>query len=205
MRRRLSLLYTLIMFLGLAPAAIAEWGFGYPSGWAEIFHPVTIPDWDRQGLERLVRYCARPAFSQQRLGMLDPETLVYTLCRPTPDGKTELLLTPIELLTRLADLISPPRLHKHRYCGVLAPRAKLHLAVVASAGPAGATLQLLEEVARKMDMPAAEDSDDGPGHIKSVVSRGWAKLLARMLNCYAIPPSAMANACRWCVVGAASR
>jgi hypothetical protein len=35
------------------------------------------------------------------------------------------------------------RLHKHRYCGVLAPNAKLRRAVIASAGPAGATLQVI--------------------------------------------------------------
>jgi hypothetical protein len=28
---------------------------------------VTIEDWDRQGLERLVRYCARPPLAQERL------------------------------------------------------------------------------------------------------------------------------------------
>ncbi len=155
--------------------------------------------------------------------MINPETPVYTLRRPTPDGNTELLLTPVELATRLADLISPPRLHKHRYYGVLAPRAasaakptvvsyagdNVRRAVVASAGPAGATLQLLEEAAGKMDLTTADSNDDGskssPGRIKSAVSRGWALLLARMLNRYAIPPSAMPSVCRCCVVGAASR
>jgi hypothetical protein len=109
--------------------------------------------------------------------------LVYQLRRPTADGKAELLLTPVELLSRLAALISPPRLHKHRYCGVLAPRAKLRRAVVASAGPAGATLQWLEEAASKMDLPAAEDDDGSPGRIKAAVSRGWAMLLARIYEC----------------------
>ena len=33
----------------------------------------------------------------------------------------------------------PTRIHKHRYCGVLAPNAKLRRAVIVSAGPAGAT------------------------------------------------------------------
>ncbi|MCP4548563.1 MAG: hypothetical protein GY835_19065, partial [bacterium] len=73
------------------------------------------------------------------------------------------------------------------YCGVLAPRAKLRRAVIASAGPAGATLQLLEEAARKMDLTTADGDDDGnnsgPGRIKSAVSRGWALLLARIYEC----------------------
>jgi len=29
----------------------------------------------------------------------------------------------------LAHLVTPPRIHKHRYCGVLAPNAKLRRAV----------------------------------------------------------------------------
>ena len=42
-----------------------------------------------------------------------------------------LRLTPLELLERLAPLIPPPRLHRHRYHGVLAPNARLRAAVVA--------------------------------------------------------------------------
>jgi hypothetical protein len=49
------------------------------------------------------------------------------------------------LLDRLAHLVTPPRIHKHRYCGVLAPNAGLRQAVIKSAGPAGTTLQVLQE------------------------------------------------------------
>ena len=35
---------------------------------------------------------------------------------------TEILLGPLEFLARLIDLLTPPRKHRHRYCGVLAPR-----------------------------------------------------------------------------------
>ena len=52
---------------------------------------VTIQGWDRHGLERLVRYCARPPLSQERLGRLNDETLVYSLRNPTIDGLTELM------------------------------------------------------------------------------------------------------------------
>ncbi len=62
-----------------------------------------------------------------RHGHLD-SAAIHTL-----DGRTELYLTPLELLDRLAKLITPPRIHKHRYCGVLAPNAKLRQAVIAFA------------------------------------------------------------------------
>ena len=36
----------------------------------------------------------------------------------------ELVLTPLELINRIAQLVPPPRTHRHRYYGVLAPPAK---------------------------------------------------------------------------------
>ena len=38
----------------------------------------------------------------------------------------------LELLDRLSALVTPPRVHKHRYCGVLAPYARLRQAVAAT-------------------------------------------------------------------------
>jgi hypothetical protein len=51
------------------------------------------------------------------------DQLVYRFPRSQPNGRTKLRLTPLELIERLAALISPPRLHRHRYHGVLAPNA----------------------------------------------------------------------------------
>ncbi|MBE0564766.1 MAG: transposase, partial [Krumholzibacteria bacterium] len=109
-----------------------------------------MPGWDRHGLERLVRYCARPPLSGERLGRLGDDLLVYRLRKPTTDGRTGLLLTPHQLLDRLARLVTPPRRHKHRCCGVLAPNARLRTAVTASAGPAGSTLQVLGQARERM-------------------------------------------------------
>ena len=33
----------------------------------------------------------------------------------------KLVLTPLALINRFAALVPPPRTHRHRYCGVLAP------------------------------------------------------------------------------------
>jgi hypothetical protein len=46
--------------------------------------------------------------------------------------------------------VTPPRQHKHRYCGLLAPNARVRNAVTASTGAAGATLQLLEQARLNM-------------------------------------------------------
>jgi hypothetical protein len=53
----------------------------HAGGWS-VDASVTIPGWDRHGLERLARYCARPPLSQERLGRLNEQTLVYSK-RPT--------------------------------------------------------------------------------------------------------------------------
>jgi hypothetical protein len=82
---------------------------------------------DRAGSERLLRYCARPIFSMERLAWVaeDHNRLVYHLPKPMPDGRSQLYLTPLELLDRPAQLIPPPRLHRHRYHGAFAPNSPL--------------------------------------------------------------------------------
>jgi len=58
---------------------------------------------------------------------------------PAPEGRTELVLAPIQLPERIARLIPPPRVHRHRYHGVLAPNAKLRAAVTCIGRPEAET------------------------------------------------------------------
>jgi len=74
---------------------------------------VRIEGHDRAGLERLLRYCARPPFALEHLEQLAQDPLVYRFPRPQPDGSAELRLTPLELIERLGALIPPPRIHRH--------------------------------------------------------------------------------------------
>ena len=46
------------------------------------------------------------------------------------------MLTPLELIDRIAALVPPPRTHRHRYFGVLAPNSPLRAAATAFATPA---------------------------------------------------------------------
>ncbi len=119
----------------------STWGgtgrLGYrPSGGFSIDASVQIAAHDRAGLQRLLRYCARPPFALERMettgyGATGGERIVYRLPHPAPGGGTALLLTPLEVLKRLALLIPPPRIHRHRYHGVLAPNARLRYQVIA--------------------------------------------------------------------------
>jgi hypothetical protein len=62
------------------------------------------------------------------------QRLFYQLPKPPPEGQTVLSLTPMEFFERLATLIPPPRRHRHRYHGVLAPNAPLRAVVTSHAG-----------------------------------------------------------------------
>ena len=63
----------------------------------------------RAGLARLLAYGARGPIALERLGTLPDGRLTYQLKRPLPDGRTELVLQPTELLRKLATLVPPPR------------------------------------------------------------------------------------------------
>src|SRR4051812_34750180 len=102
---------------------------------------VTVRAGDREGLERLCRYGARPPFSLERLSMLGDGRVAYLLRKPRRNGATHLVMTPVQRLARLAALIPPPRFPLQRLSGVFAPRSRLRAFVVPS-GPvarAGAT------------------------------------------------------------------
>jgi len=96
---------------------MAEWQHG---GGFSVDAKVCIEAHERCGLERLLRYCARPAFALERLREIDARHLVYESVKP---GSVGLMPTPLQLLDRLAALIPPPRKHRHRTYGVLAPNA----------------------------------------------------------------------------------
>jgi hypothetical protein len=63
--------------------AMAAWEHG---GGYSVDASVRIEADDRAGLERLLRYCARPAFALERLRETDPEHLVYESAKPGPGG-----------------------------------------------------------------------------------------------------------------------
>jgi len=88
---------------------------------------------DRAGLARLLAYGARGPIALERLGTLPDGRLTYPLKRPLPDGRTELVLQPTELLRKLATLMPPPRRNLVRYHGLFAPHSALQAKVVAAA------------------------------------------------------------------------
>ena len=91
---------------------------------------VAVPAGDRQRLERLCRYVARPPLTIKRLSRLSDGRLLYGLSHPWRDGTTHVAFLPLELIEKLAALVPPPRVNLVRYHGVLAPAARHRAKVV---------------------------------------------------------------------------
>ncbi|MGI9334981.1 MAG: transposase [Gammaproteobacteria bacterium] len=112
---------------------------------------VTIDAHDRAGLERLLLYCAQPVLLLERLSWrIEGGRAVFRLPKPRLDGTQHIELGVSELLDRLSQLRTPPRRHRDRYHGVLAPNAPMRPAVTARAG------QPLEGVPRPVSSPAVD-------------------------------------------------
>ena len=160
-----------------------------------------VPSYFRS-LEHLLRYCARPPFALERLSVTrGPDgrgtRVRYVLPRhkaanwvgpgrgrkSTRPGANDVVeLTPFEFLDRLADLVPPPRKHRHRYHGVFAPNHKLRRAV---------TTLAIGNIGKQRDAAAGGPGADGRAtggccdahhkprsHDTSRIA--WAKLMARV-------------------------
>ena len=89
-----------------------------------------VPAHRRDQLAQLIRYTARGAVSLERLTQDANGDLVYTFTHPWSDGTTEIRLSPLELLEKLAALVPLPRVHLVRYGGCLAPHSHLRGAII---------------------------------------------------------------------------
>ncbi|MBK9522286.1 MAG: transposase [Rhodocyclaceae bacterium] len=170
---------------------MVQWEHG---GGFSVDASVCVEGNDRAGLERLLRYCARPPFALEHLHQHDAEHVVYHNPKPHQGGPRELVLTPLELIDKIAALIPPPRTHRHRYYGVLAPNAPMRAAVTALAplaiSPVGAGVLCMAGCPlRGAPTPLKADTNTAPESKSRAAARYlWAMLLARIyeafpLNC----------------------
>ncbi len=85
---------------------------------------------ERDKIERLCRYITRPAVALERLSLNARGQVVYRLKKPYDDGTTHIVMSPLELLEKLAAIIPRPRVHLTRYSGVFAPHYKYRSLIV---------------------------------------------------------------------------
>ena len=93
---------------------------------------VRTPAWDREGLERLIRYCARPPFKSENLHWNGP-WLIYRFPKPTHKGQTFIQYETLEFIDKIAAFIPYPRAHRRHYHGVFAPHSPLRSKVTVNA------------------------------------------------------------------------
>ncbi len=96
---------------------------------------VVAPAGDRPALERLVRYLLRPPLSLKRLWLREDGVVAYRLQRPDGRGRTVLLMTPLELLSRLTAILPAPRLALRRQLGVFSAGSPDRRKVVPAKAP----------------------------------------------------------------------
>jgi len=137
---------------------------------------------DREGLERLIRYCARPPFALERITKQPDGSIIYRLNKPLANGQTLLRLTSLELIDKLAALVPPPRIHRHRYYGVLAPNSPFRTSVTAMSGQSISQGTIEIQTTDKNDEPVEQEQENKP---KRPPNRYlWAMLLARIYNLF---------------------
>lgn len=119
-------------------------------------------------LERLCRYIARPAVSEQRLSLTDSQNVRYELKTPYRNGTTHVFFSPLDFISKLAALVPPPRLNLTRFYGVFAPNSHVRAEVTAS--------QRGKQSPRLAEHLKASDK---PYHARSMK---WAQRLKRVFN-----------------------
>ena len=128
-----------------------------------------------------MRYCARPPFASERLSWEKrSQRVIYELPKPRPNAPGAIALDPLEFIDRLVVLIAPPRIHRHRYHGVIAPNARLRSAVTACANQAVEGVVAIPPLHEKMD----ESAESATVRARSAAVRMWAALLARIYEVF---------------------
>jgi hypothetical protein len=126
--------------------------------------------WEREKLEKLCRYIARPAVAEERLQMRSSGDIVLRLKTPYSDRTTHLLFSGLEFVEKLAALIPPPRIHLTRFFGCLAPHAKIRSQIVPR-----------KDDKTKQDSQSPETAIPVSATPAKKTHRiGWAELLARV-------------------------
>jgi hypothetical protein len=132
---------------------------------------------DRDGLERMARYLARPPIATDRLSSRDDGRLELRLKRPWRDGTTAFVFQPHELIERLVAIVPRPRAHLVRYSGVLAPAFAGRAQIVPCADKAPTRLP-----ATAPPPPGGAEMPRRPGRIPWVPLL-WRVFLADPLEC----------------------
>ena len=125
---------------------------------------------ERNKLERLCRYIARPAVSEKRLAITSQGMVRYELKTPYRDGTTHVIFEPLDFIAKLAALVPKPRANLTRFHGVLAPNSKYRIHVTPAKRGKGSN---------KLDLKSKKNAEPTVGEHKEMT---WAQRLKRVFN-----------------------
>jgi len=137
-------------------------GFSLHAGVAARAH-------ERDKLERLCRYIARPAVSAKRLSMTRNGQVRYELKTPWRNGTTHVIFEPLDFISRLVALIPKPRVNLTRFHGVFAPNSRYRAMVTPAKRGRG-----------KKTKVANDKQDRTPSERHAAMT--WAQRLKRVFN-----------------------
>jgi len=137
-------------------------GFSLHAGVAARAH-------ERNKLERLCRYIARPAVSAKRLSMTRNGQVRYELKTPWRNGTTHVIFEPLDFISRLVALIPKPRVNLTRFHGVFAPNSRYRAMVTPAKRGRG-----------KKTKTANDKQDQTPAERRAAMT--WAQRLKRVFN-----------------------
>ncbi len=127
----------------------------------DIHAGVSVAAQDREGRERLLRYCARPPLSLERLSVLADGRVAYRIKNPRGQ-QTHRVMSPLQFLARLCALIPPPRHPLVRFHGVFAPHSAWRRHVVALAHGSAAACDEAKTRTCRRESASEPDSNTDP-------------------------------------------
>ena len=155
--------------MGAIPADLAQGMLAWPNSGFSLHAKVFVPAGDREGLERLLYYCAKPGLSPMRLSYLPKKNLVIYRTEPKNGQALALRFEPVEFLRRWGLLIPPARKNLLRYYGALGPNSPLRALLVAETSRGAAKARLRKKA-------------EGVAEAVSRSARSWAACLARVFE-----------------------
>jgi hypothetical protein len=135
---------------------------------------------DRDGLEHLCRYLARPPIANDRLQELPDGRIALRFKQAWRNGTSHIVYTPHELIEKLIPLVPRPRCHLVRYHGILGPSAKDRAKVVPTPPAPPAPDAVGPEAAGANKAGEGESRDIDLSKIARVNRLPWALLLKRV-------------------------
>ncbi|MCX5787836.1 MAG: transposase [Elusimicrobia bacterium] len=159
--------------LGVIPNEVAWEMLAWRHSGFSLHAATVVAAEDREALERLLYYCARPAVSAKRLTYRKGDSFAVYQTKDNRSGRNLRLVFPaLDFIGRLARLIPPPRKNVVRYYGALGPNAPLRPLLVEAA--------LAQS--REKPLAAIGRAVGAVAKAASARARAWARILSRVFE-----------------------